>query len=215
MTHKRNHRQRDALRDFCARTGLTPREAGQALNGERTEVKPVDLLWVDAPELLALAEQAVNRKTIEMDSFTPDLLVEGEFEKISLGSFQARSVEVEDAYVDHADHPGVVGADLRIEGTGEVEWLVTNPTGGDAHAHGSRMEGIEDGPGIWVEREELVPVLVRIYAQYTTESASWKFIEVRWAGIEEGEARDRSARNDREETCRMQELGLLPNDDQI
>lgn len=218
MENKRNsHRRRDALRDVVQRTGITRREAGRILNGERLneELEDKDLVWLGAPELPRLIEELVNKRAVELDKYTPVQLVEGHIEEQLLVNFQVQSVAIEDAYVDDGEHPETIGVDLIADGTGDVDWHVAHPTAGDAHAHGSEMEGLDDGPGLWQATEELAPVRVHVYAQYTTISARWSVDEIRSASIDEAEAKRRSREHDREETRRQQALGLLPTDDEL
>lgn len=217
MEKRKSHRQRDALRDLVERTGISRREAGRILKGEQTssELDATELFWLGAPELPRLIEEKISAAGVDMDTFTPAFLVEGHIEEKLMTNLRVRKVEIEDAYLDDPVHRDVVGVDLIADGTATVDWHVTQPTYGDVFAHGPEMEGVDDGPGMWQDCEDLVPVQVRLHAQYRTTTVSWSVQEIRSADIDEAEAQRRARDRDAEDTRRQQALGLLPSDDEI
>lgn len=217
MEKRKSHRRRDALSDLVERTGISRREAGRVLTGEQTssELDTTELVWLGAPELPRLIEERISAAGVDMDTFTPAFLVEGHIEEKRMTNLRVRTVEIEDAYLDDPEHRDVVGVDLIAGGTATVDWHVTQPTSGDVFAHGPEMEGVDDGPGLWQDCEDLVPVQVRLHAQYRTTTVSWSVEEVRSADIDKAEAERRARDHDAEDTRRQQAMGLLPSDDEI
>jgi hypothetical protein len=215
--NRSSHRRRDALRDLVERTGITRREAGRVLNGNRLEAQyeARDHVWLGAPELPRLIEELVNKRAVDVDTYTPVELVEGHIEQQLLTNFRVQHTAIEDAYVEDSDHPDTIGVDLIVEGTGNVDWHVTMPTAGDVYAHGTEMEGVDDGPGLWQATEELAPMRVRVSARYTITTSHWTLDEVRSVDMDEAEAKDRGRDHDVEDTRRQQALGLLPTDDEL
>lgn len=212
----KSHRQRDAVSELVDQLGISRREAGNLLRGDAVgDLRAPAEIWASAPELVELIEAATRAGELELESFTPFHLVEGHIEQQLLIGFRVGEVSIEDAYVEDKKTPQIVGVDLIAEGTGDVHWYVTQPSAGDVEAHGSRMEGIEDGPGLWQEVDEVVPVHVRLHARYDRGTVTWSEVEVGSAAIDEAEAAQRSRAHEAEDTRRQQALGLLPSDDEI
>src|SRR3954469_21640691 len=188
MENKRSsHRRRDALRDLVERTGITRRAAGRVLNGEWPDgqLEAEDLVWLDAPDLPRLIEALVNQSAVDIDTYTPVDLVEGHIEEQLLTNFRVHQTAIEEAYIEDSEHPEPIGVLLIADGTGDVDWHVTQPTAGDVYAHGPEMEGADDGPGLWQGSEELAARRVRVAAQYTTTTARWTVDEVLSVDIDE------------------------------
>jgi len=212
-----SHRRRAALKDLVERTGISRREAGNVLNGQwaKTQLDLTAVPWLDAPELRSLIEDLVNKRAVDVDTYSPVELVEGHMEEQLLSNFRVQQTAVEDAYNDDPSHPEQIGVDLIVDGVGDVDWHVTQPTAGDVYAHGSEMEGTDDGPGLWQGSEHAAPMRVRLHAQYTMTTQRWTVEEIRTVDLDETEVERRARDQDREDTRRQQALGLLPTDDEL
>ena len=206
-----------ALNDLVERTGISRREAGNVLTGQwaKTQLDVTAVPWLDAPELPSLIEDLVNKRAVDIDTYSPVELVEGHIEEQLLSNFRVQQTAVEDAYNDDPSHPEQIGVDLIVDGVGDVDWHVTQPTAGDVYAYGSEMEGTDDGPGLWQGSEHAAPMRVRLHAQYTMTTQRWTVEEIRTVDLDEAEVERRARDQDREDTRRQQALGLLPTDDEL
>lgn len=178
-----------------------------------------ELLVGDAGEQLRrCVADLVNERSVAMDEFSPQDLVEGDIEESTLSTFAPSdlNVDLEDAYLESDDdEPRCYGINATVAGVGDVDWYVSAPTGGDIEAFGDHVENVDHGGGLLQWRDEVVPVCLSVYGQYTPSTGEWSNVSVDYASMPSAEldSRDRAHRD--EEYRRLQAVGVEPSDEEM
>ncbi len=162
-------------------------------------------------------ERRVNVRGWPFDEFAPEAYVEGELGDAELHDFVAEAPPiVREAYVGDEDG-GSASYDVvaTVEGQGDAHWLVSQLSGYDVETFSGRVEGEEDGGGLVHDVDAASPCRIDVTAQFVVRGRTWAELDLIHVSLMPEEIERRARRHNEAETRRLQDLGVLPSEDEL
>jgi hypothetical protein len=161
-------------------------------------------------------ERLVNARGWPFDEFTQDDYVEGELGDAKLHDFVAEAQPViREAYIGVEDG-GSATYDVvaTLDGQGDAHWHVSQLSGADLDAFSGRVEDVDAGGLLW-DIDAASPCRINVTAQFVVRGRTWAELDIEHLSLAPEEIKRRGRHHDDAETRRLQDLGLLPTDDEI
>jgi hypothetical protein len=162
-------------------------------------------------------EQLVNAQGWPFNEFTPEDYIEGEPEDAQLHNFVAEAPPViREAYMGDEDGGSATYDVIATnEGQGDAYWHVSQLSTNDLEAFSGRVENEEHGGGLLHGVDSASPCRIDISAQFVARGRTWAEIGLDHLSLTPDEIERRTRQHDTAEIRRLQELGLLPPDDEL
>lgn len=162
-------------------------------------------------------ERLVNARGWPLDEFAPEVYVEGELGDAQLHDFVVEALPViREAYIGD-EEGGSTSYDVvaTVEGQGDAHWHVSQLSANDLEVFSGRVEGEENGGGFVHEVDAASACRIDVTAQFVVRGRTWAEVDIVHVSLAPEEIERRARRRGEAEIRHLQDLGLLPPEDEL